>query len=177
ASWMGSGTVGVVITTEQYERGFYTDREASVVATNFSINSIAFSFVVISVIGLEEMFVPFYLTVVVASVIAAIICPRIPPLSRKKETYYEPVGKQIDESAPKGISSFRWGIHRAIEKVSHIKGFTGVAQGGVKVVFDIYLTLIPLVMSLGTLALIIVEYTPIFTILSYPFVPILSILQ
>lgn len=177
ASWMGSGTVGVVITTEQYERGFYTDREASVVATNFSINSIAFSFVVISVIGLTDMFVPFYLTVVVASVVAAIICPRIPPLSRKKETYYEPVGKQIDEHVPEGVSSFKWGVHQALQKVSDIKGFKDVAKGGVKVVFDIWLTLIPLVMSLGTIALIIAEYTPIFTYLSYPFVPILNLMQ
>ncbi|WP_255259916.1 nucleoside recognition domain-containing protein [Lentibacillus sp. CBA3610] len=83
ASWMGSGTVGVVITTEQYERGFYTDREAATVATNFSINSIAFSFVVISVIGLTDMFIPFYLTVCIASVIAAIICTRIRPIRKR----------------------------------------------------------------------------------------------
>ncbi|HLR63628.1 MAG TPA: YjiH family protein [Lentibacillus sp.] len=177
ASWMGSGTVGVVITTEQYERGYYTDREASVVATNFSINSIAFSFVVISVIGLTEMFVPFYLTVCIASIIAAIICPRIPPLSRKKDTYYEPVGKQIDENAPAGVSSFKWGIEKALEKASKIKNFKEVSKGGFKVVADIWFSLIPLVMSLGTIALIIAEFTPVFKVLSYPFVPILNLLQ
>ncbi|GGJ88462.1 membrane protein [Lentibacillus kapialis] len=177
ASWMGSGTVGVVITTEQYERGYYTDREASVVATNFSINSIAFSFVVISVIGLTDMFVPFYLTVCIASVVAAIICPRIPPLSRKKDTYHEPVGKQIDETAPSGVSSFKWGIEKALEKASNIKNFRGVAKGGFKVVADIWFSLIPLVMSLGTIALIIAEFTPVFQILSYPFVPLLNLLQ
>jgi nucleoside recognition membrane protein YjiH len=37
ASWMGSGTVGVLITTQQYESGYDTKREAAVVATNFSI--------------------------------------------------------------------------------------------------------------------------------------------
>ena len=36
ASWMGSGTVGVLITTQQYEQGYYNRREASVIATNFS---------------------------------------------------------------------------------------------------------------------------------------------
>ncbi|RYG71722.1 YjiH family protein [Lentibacillus lipolyticus] len=177
ASWMGSGTVGVVITTEQYERGFYTNREASTVATNFSINSIAFSFVVISVIGLTEMFVPFYLTVCIASIVAAIICPRIPPLSRKKDTYYEPVGKQIDEDNPEGVTRFRWAIDKALEKASKVKDFKEVSKGGIRIVFDIWFALIPLVMSLGTIALIIAEFTPIFTYLSYPFVPILTILQ
>lgn len=177
ASWMGSGTVGVVITTEQYERGFYTDREAATVATNFSINSIAFSFVVISVIGLTDMFIPFYLTVCIASVIAAIICARIPPLSRKSDTYYEPVGKQIDEDSPVGVSTFRWAIDKALEKASKVKNFKEVSKGGFKIVFDIWFALIPLVMSLGTIALIIAEFTPIFTYLSYPFVPILNFFQ
>lgn len=46
ASWMGSGTVGVLLTTQQYEQGYYTKKEASIIATNFSIASIAFSLVI-----------------------------------------------------------------------------------------------------------------------------------
>jgi nucleoside recognition membrane protein YjiH len=177
ASWMGSGTVGVLITTQQYESGYYTKREAAVVATNFSIASIAFSLVIAKFIKIDHMFVEFYFTVVVAGIIAAIICPRIPPLSLKKDTYYEPVGKQIDEFVPEGVSSFRWAVEKAVEKAERVKVIREVVIKGIYNVVDIWFGLIPLVMALGTIALVVAEYTPIFTYLSYPFVPLLNLLQ
>ncbi|ARK32877.1 YjiH family protein [Halalkalibacter krulwichiae] len=177
ASWMGSGTVGVLLTTQQYESGYYTKREASVVATNFSIASIAFSLVIAKFLDIDHMFIQFYFTVIVTGIIAAIICPRIPPLSLKKDGYYEPVGKQIDEVVPEGVSSFRWGVEKAVEKANQVKSYRSVVKSGVQNVVDIWFALIPLVMALGTVALVIAEFTPIFTYLSYPFVPLLQLLQ
>ncbi|MCL7747516.1 YjiH family protein [Halalkalibacter alkaliphilus] len=177
ASWMGSGTVGVLLTTQQYESGYYTKREASVVATNFSIASIAFSLVIAKFLEIDHMFIQFYFTVIITGIIAAVICPRIPPLSRKKDVYYEPVGKQIEEVVPDGVSSFSWGVRQAVEKASQVKSYRSVVKGGVQNVIDIWFALIPLVMALGTIALIIAEFTPIFTYLSYPFVPFLQLLQ
>ncbi len=138
ASWMGSGTVGVLLTTQQYESGYYTKREAAVVATNFSIASIAFSLVIAKFLKIDHMFVQFYFTVIVTGIIAAIICPRIPPLSLKKDTYYEPVGKQIDEVVPKGVSSFRWGVEQAVEKASQVKSYRSVVKSGILNVVDIW---------------------------------------
>ncbi|WP_209123520.1 YjiH family protein [Alkalihalobacillus sp. BA299] len=177
ASWMGSGTVGVLITTKQYEEGYYTKREAAVIATNFSVASIAFSLVVISFIGLDHMFVQFYFTVIVAGLIAAIICPRIPPLSRKEDTYYEPVGKQISEEVPEGVSRRRWAYEKAVSKASEVKSAGFVVKQGFQNVLDIWFGLIPLVMALGTIALVIAEFTPIFNFISYPFIPILELLR
>ncbi|MDT8860164.1 YjiH family protein [Alkalihalobacillus sp. MEB130] len=177
ASWMGSGTVGVLLTTQQYESGYYTKREAAVVATNFSIASIAFSLIIARFLDIDDMFVQFYFTVIVTGIVAAIICPRIPPLSKKKDEYYEPVGKQIDEIVPDGVSSFRWGVEQAVEKASQVKSYRSVVKSGFQNVIDIWFALIPLVMALGTIALVIAEFTPIFTYLSYPFVPFLQLLQ
>ncbi|MDV2684677.1 YjiH family protein [Alkalihalophilus lindianensis] len=177
ASWMGSGTVGVLLTTQQYESGYYTKREASVVATNFSIASIAFSLVIAKFLNIDHMFIQFYFTVIVTGIVAAIICPRIPPLSLKKESYYEPVGKQIDEVVPEGVSSFQWGVHQAVERAAQVKSYRSVVKSGVQNVIDIWFALIPLVMALGTIALVIAEFTPIFNYLSYPFVPFLQLLQ
>ena len=177
ASWMGSGTVGVLLTTQQYESGYYTKREAAVVATNFSIASIAFSLVIAKFIGIDHMFVPFYFTVVVTGIIAAVICPRIPPLSRKKDTYYEPVGQKIDEKVPNGVSSFQWGLQQAVEKAGQVKSAKQVVKKGIYNVVDIWMALIPLVMALGTIALVVAEFTEVFNILSYPFIPLLQLLQ
>src|SRR5699024_443287 len=37
ASWIGDGTIGVLLTSKQYEDGYYTKREAAVIGTTFSI--------------------------------------------------------------------------------------------------------------------------------------------
>ena len=81
ASWLGDGTIGVLLTSKQYEDGFYTKREAAVIGTTFSLVSITFSLVVIDTVGLSRMFLPFYFTVTVASLVAAIVLPKLPPLS------------------------------------------------------------------------------------------------
>src|SRR3954466_1671569 len=104
------------------------------------------------------MFVPFYLTIAVACVVAAIIMPRIPPLSRKPDTYHEPVGQQIDETIPEGVSKLQWGWEQAIKKAKDAPNAGKLFKNGVETVLDIWLGLIPLVMSLGAVALIIAEF-------------------
>lgn len=177
ASWVGDGSIGVLLTSKQYQDGFYTKREAAVIATNFSVVSVTFSLVIISVIGLEHMFIPFYLTVLFSGMLAAIVLPRIPPLSRKRDTYYEPVGKQIDERVPKDTSVVKWGYTQAVKQAKTVSGTKEIAVKGVQNVFDMWIGVIPLVMSIGTIALVIAEYTPIFQYLGYPFIPILTLLQ
>ncbi|GAL09685.1 predicted arginine uptake transporter [Vibrio astriarenae] len=48
ASWLGDGSVGILMTSKQYEQKFYTQREAAIVGTTFSAVSITFSLVVIA---------------------------------------------------------------------------------------------------------------------------------
>ena len=43
------------------------------------------------------MFVPFYLTILLAGAAAAVISPRIPPLSRKADTYITDQADQDQE--------------------------------------------------------------------------------
>ncbi|MCC5882800.1 MAG: YjiH family protein [Halomonas sp.] len=177
ASWMGSGTVGVLITTQQYEKGFYNRREASVIATNFSIVSIAFSLLITSFVDLNHMFIQFYFTVVVAGLIAAVIVPRLPPLSRKPDTYYEPVGCQLAEKRTEQMGLLRYSLTQAVRRAEHSPGPRELARNALFNVADIFLALLPLVFAIGTVALILAEFTPLFTWLSYPMVPVLELLR
>lgn len=177
ASWLGDGTIGVLLTSKQYEEGFYTKREAAVIGTTFSLVSITFSIVVIAYVGLEHLFLQYYLTIIVAGLAAAIIMPRIPPLSRKRDDYYEPVGKQIDDSVPADTHVLNWGFTLAAKRASETKGITPVVKTGVKNVLDMWIGVVPVVMAIATLANIVSEYTPFFTWIGYPFVPILQLLQ
>ncbi|PMR70806.1 YjiH family protein [Halomonas heilongjiangensis] len=177
ASWMGSGTVGVLITTQQYETGFYNRREAAVIATNFSIVSIAFSLLITSFVDLNHLFVQFYFTVVVAGLIAAVIVPRLPPLSRKPDSYYEPVGCQLAEKRTEEVGLLRYSLLQAVRRAEKAPGPRELVRNALFNVADIFLALLPLVFAIGTVALILAEFTPLFTWLSYPMVPVLELLR
>ena len=48
---------------------------------------------------------------------------------------------------------------------------------GIENVFEMWFGTLPVILCMGTIALIIAEYTPIFTYLGIPFVPIFKLLQ
>lgn len=177
ASWLGDGTVGILLTSKQYEDGFYTKREAAVIGTTFSLVSITFCLVIIDTVGLSHMFLPFYLTVTVASLVAAIILPKLPPLSKKEDTFFDGTSKVKDEEIPAGFNSFSHGFNQAIETAKKQDIIKIIFLAGFKNVLDLWLAVIPIVMAAGTIALVIAEYTPIFKILGLPFLPVLSLLQ
>ena len=176
-SWLGDGTLGIMLTSKQYEDGFYTEREAATISTTFSAVSITFSLVVINTVGLGNMFVPFYLTVTFAGIVAAVIVPRIYPLSKKKDTYYNGKTNKIDESIPEGYTSLSWGYEQAITKARKNSSIKEFFADGAKNVLDMWVGVLPVVMCMATIALIIATYTPLFKILGVPFIPILQLLQ
>jgi nucleoside recognition membrane protein YjiH len=178
ASWLGDGSVGILLTSKQYEGKFYTQREAAVIGTTFSAVSITFCLVVISQVRLEHMFVPFYLTVCLAGVVAAIVVPRLPPLCWKKDVYSDgtPLCRK-QESVPHQHSVLSYGYERALTKAEGMTDMGAVAREGVKNALDMIFGVLPVVMAIGTCALMLAEHTSIFNWLGAPFVPLLELLQ
>lgn len=177
ASWLGDGSVGILLTSKQYENKFYTQREAAVVGTTFSAVSITFSLVVIAQVQLEHLFLPFYGAICLAGVIAAIIIPRLPPLSLKKDCYIDGTQPTTDQNAvPAGHTPLSWGLDLALQRAGQVKSFKSVFTEGVHNAVDMVFGVLPVVMGLGTIALIIAEYTSIFAILGQPFIPFLDLL-
>ncbi|MFD2637806.1 YjiH family protein [Piscibacillus salipiscarius] len=176
ASWLGDGTIGVLLTSRQYEEGYYTKREAAVIGTTFSVVSITFTIVVVEQVELMHMFLPMYLTILAAGLVAAIIMPRIPPLSKIPDTYYTDE-KGFDESIPEGYNSFTWGYKQAVERAEKSPGVSGFLKEGTKNAMDMWFGVLPVVMAIGTLGLIVAEETLFFTWIGAPFVPILEFLQ
>ncbi|SEQ93766.1 YjiH family protein [Piscibacillus halophilus] len=176
-SWLGDGTIGVLLTSRQYEEGFYTKREAAVIGTTFSVVSITFTIVVVDYVGLMHMFLPLYLTILAAGLVAAIIMPRIPPLSRIPDTYYTENSEGVDETIPEGHSSFSWGYKQAIDRAEKSPGIGGFFKEGTKNAMDMWFGVLPVVMAIGTLGVIVAEETMFFTWIGAPFVPILELFQ
>lgn len=176
-SWIGDGTIGVLLTSRQYEQGYYNEKEACTIGTAFSAVSITFSFVIISQVGLQHLFVPFYVTITIAGIIAAIILPRIGPLRKKSEKCFNNVEHKSSELIPEGFNSFSYGLHLAVKKADETKGLNSLLSEGICNVLDMWIGVIPVVMAMGGAALIIAEYTPFFKIIGLPFIPLFWLLQ
>ncbi|PMH43193.1 hypothetical protein BCU68_04175 [Vibrio sp. 10N.286.49.B3] len=177
ASWLGDGSVGILLTSKQYENKFYTQREAAVVGTTFSAVSITFSLVVIAQVELEHLFLPFYAAICLAGFTAAIIIPRLPPLSMKKDLFIDGTKPTKDADAtPEGYSTFSWGLELALKKAGQVKSIKSVFKEGIHNAIDMVFGVLPVVMGLGTIALIIAEHTSVFAFLGQPFIPYLELL-
>ena len=176
-SWIGDGTLGVMLTCNQYEGGYYSAREASVIATTFSAVSITFSIVVLQQVDLMEYFGLYYLIICLIGIVCAIICPRIPPLSLKKDDYLVEGNAMSESIPPQYHSSVEYGKALALERVSKNQGIGQFLQNGLKNAVGMWFGVLPSVMAIGTIALVLANYTPIFEILGKPFLPLLELLQ
>ncbi|SFL72598.1 YjiH family protein [Salibacterium qingdaonense] len=176
ASWLGDGTIGVLLTNKQYEQGHYSKREAAVIGTTFSVVSITFSIVILSDMNLTSHIIPYYATIVAAGFVAALIMPRIPPLSRKKDLYTDGRSVSQEQTRPESMNVFQYGFMEASRKAARNKA-SSILSGGVKNVLDMWIGVLPVVMALGTIAVVIAENTPFFAIIGAPFVPLLDLLQ
>ena len=176
-SWIGDGTLGVMLTANQYEGGYYSKREAAIISTTFSAVSITFSIVVLAQVDLMEYFGLYYLLICAIGIVCALILPRIPPLSLKKDEYLVP-GKAMGESLPEGYTtSFQYGIALARERVGEHRGLEQFMEGAFKNAAGMWFGVLPVVMCIGTLALVLANHTTIFDTLGLPFLPLLQLLD
>ncbi|MGL6025179.1 MAG: YjiH family protein, partial [Cetobacterium sp.] len=169
ASFLGDGTIGIVVTDQQYQKGYYTQREAAVIATSFSIVGISFAAVVADLLKFSKIFWVFYGTIAFSTIVAGFIITRL-PLKKFKNEYYE--GNKVDDNGAKSFS----------EAINLAKSTAGKASEK-EIVLDslfkilvIYITFIPVIMCVGSIGLIIAENTSFFNILSMPLLPILKLL-
>ncbi|WP_461535441.1 YjiH family protein [Spongorhabdus nitratireducens] len=173
ASLLGDGTVGTLITSRQYEKGYYTGREAAVIATGFSVVSITFSIVVLSFVGLEHMFLWYYSTVMIACLIAAAILPRIRPLSRIPDSYYV----EADQGTSREPTTLKAGYSNALTKARTAPGILSLLKNGVHSALDIWIVFLPVIMTIATLGLVIAEHTTIFHTLASPLAYVLELFR
>ena len=176
ASWLGSSSVGVLITVQQHEKGCYSGREAAVIATNFSVASIAFCYLVATVIEIHHRFFEFYFSVLFSGLITALIIPRVWPLAKKEDVYL--VKQDTFKNRPEaGASVLGWAFTQGIEKAKTTPNIKLLLKDSAINLMDIWFSLLPSVVAIGTIVLALVEFTPVFSIITKPIVPILELMQ
>lgn len=166
-SWFGASNAAVILSREQYKSGFYTARETGIIMTNFSIVSIPFCLMIAGMLGIESMFPAFYMTISIVTLILALILPRIKPLKALPDTYHKNNKKMVSEDVPEGKSMLSYALELSCQRASKFT-IKDVLKSGNEIVVGMVFNLIPIVIAWGTISLILVEFTPIFTWISYP---------
>lgn len=139
--------------------------------------SVSFSLVVIEYIGLGHLFLPYYLSVIGIGFIAALITPRLPPLNRIADNFIDGNPAKGSRTYEPGVRLLPIALNQALDRAANAPSSRELVQRVGRNVAEIWLSLIPVVMGLGTTALILAEYTPVFTWLGAPIAPILNLFQ
>lgn len=169
ASVLASSTVGVVVTTTQYDKNYYTGKEAAIIASNFSLVSVPYILFMATTVGHPELFFQLLISCWIVSIIIALILCRIWPLKGIVETYKDgTTSGELDEKTPEHLSLPQWAVRTAVEKARRTS-MKVIPEDGAKIIGKIYFSLLPLVMAWATIVLVVAEETPVFEWISYPF--------
>lgn len=174
ASWVGSYSVGMYVTNLVYRRGGYTKRHVFINATCFATVSIGFVGVVAATLDLLHLFPHIFVSYFICIVLTAVITSRIPPLSRVPDHYV--VIPDPEKPITGSVGDYlRYSISEAIRKVKEEVGFFKIAGRGFIDGLKLASLIIGTILAVGTIALLIAEFTPIFQWLGYPMIPLLRL--
>lgn len=169
ASFVGSYSIGLLITNRVYQAGQYSAREAAIIATGFSTVSATFMIIVARTLDLMSVWnLYFWLTLAITFAVTAVTV-RLPPLSQmnNERSDGEPEaipGKRLNTAWRAGleVAAQAPGLHRSVA--------LNVREGLLMAI-----SILPSIMSVGLLGLLAAKYTPLFEwlgLLFYPFVAI-----
>jgi len=105
ASFVGSYSIALIITGSQYKKGYYTKKEAAIIATGFSTVSATFCIVVAKTLGLMEMWNLFFWSTLVITFIVTAITVHIFPLKKIPDDYIEGA-EPFEEPTSEGGGAF-----------------------------------------------------------------------
>ena len=169
ASFVGSYSVGLLITNRVYKEGHYSTKEAAIIATGFSTVSATFMIVVAKTLGLMDHWNVYFWSTLIITFIVTAITTRIFPLSKKPDTGYQGRETIPEPAADRGLIVTAW--EEGLDACSKAPGFIEGLKANLIDGINMALGIAPSLMSVGFLGLLIAEYTPLFSIIGYIFVP------
>lgn len=173
ASFVGSYSIGLLITNKVYKNGGYTHKEAVIVATGFSTVSATFMIIVANTLGIIEHWnLYFWFTLAVTFIVTAITV-QLPPIRFEKNTTYQ--NQPYKEEKRRNMPLLKESWLEAKLAVKNADSLIGNVRENLRDGVVMTIAILPSIMSIGFLGLIIAEYTPIIEYVSYIFYPFISI--
>lgn len=172
-AFLGNFSIGLISTNNMYNEGKLTEKESVIVATGLSTVSIGLMMLFAKLTGIMDRWTFYFISSAVVCYLVTAISVRIPPISRKPNTYKEGV-----EPDPEEI------VNEKLLKTAYIKGCTTATEAG-SVANRVWITFYSSAkiiagtisggMFLFVVGLLLNQYTPIFKYLGMAFWPLLKI--
>lgn len=174
ASFVGSYSLGLLITNRVFKEGRYSAQEAAIIATGFSTVSATFMIVVAKTLGLMGHWNTYFWVTLAITFAVTAVTVRIWPLNRISSQGYQ--GREVDaEERPTGsrlAAAWRAAQQQAATAPPLARHIAENLRDGVLMAMAI----LPSILSVGLLGLVLAEYTPVFDWLGYVFYPITALL-
>lgn len=165
ASFVGSYSIGLLITNRVYVAGQYTAREAAIIATGFSTVSVTFMVIVARTLNLMAHWNLFFWSTLLITATVTAITVRLPPLS------VMPDGGSGGRDGPRGAARVRAAWRAGVEQA---ESSGGVGRNMARTFVEglcMALAILPSIMSVGLLGLLAARYTQLFDWLGFLIFP------
>lgn len=175
ASFVGSYSVGLLLTNRVFKQGKYTIREAAIIATGFSTVSVTFMVVMANTLDIMEHWSEFFWISLVITFIVTAITARIYPLNRMKDEYLEGAtpDPEIRVKGKRLQTAYQEALNTVEKNPPFIKNLYFHLKDGIIMAMGV----IPSILSIGLLGIVLALYTPIFDYIGYIFAPFTYLLQ
>jgi nucleoside recognition membrane protein YjiH len=174
ASFVGSYSIGLLITNRVFKEGKYTIKEAAIIATGFSTVSATFMIVIAKTLDLMNYWNLYFWVSLVVTFLVTAVTVRIWPLSNMSDAYYQDNGDPEKVIKEKRL---RQAWTEAMEAAGKALPLTRNIWENLRDGFIMTMSILPSIMSVGLLGLVLAEFTPLFDWLGYLFYPITWLLQ
>lgn len=174
ASFVGSYSIGLLITNRVFKEGKYTIKEAAIIATGFSTVSATFMIVIAKTLGIMDKWNLYFWVSLVVTFLVTAITVRIYPLSKMSEDYYTEKGDP-EEVIKENFLGNAW--KSAMEAAENSLSIWRNIWENLKDGFIMTMSILPSILSVGLIGLILAEFTPVFDWIGFIFYPITWALQ
>ncbi|WP_222850283.1 YjiH family protein [Allosaccharopolyspora coralli] len=175
ASFVGSYSLGLLITNRVYQEGKYTGREAAIIATGFSTVSATFMVVVATTLDMMQFWNLYFWTALAVTFVVTAVTVRMWPLSSIADRYVDGTVPQRQEPLRRGRVRLAW--QEARRTVAGAPSLVRNVGASVRDGVLMTIAIVPSILSIGLLGLVLATYTPVFEWLGYVFYPVTWALQ
>lgn len=175
ASFVGSYSLGILVTDRVYQKGGYTGREAAVIATGFSTVSAAFMVIVAKQLDLMNIWGTYFAVTLLVTFLVTAITVRIPPLRTIPDEYC--AGVEPDPEKPVEGSRFKNAWREAMLALQRAPSLPQAIWDNLRDGVRMAAAIVPSIMSVGLIGLLLARFTPIFEWIGYLFYPFAWIVQ
>lgn len=177
SSFVAAPAAGVFITNKLYCERVYTEKEAACIMTNFSVVSLGLQALIASIVGHDEYYGKMIVFSLLIVFIMAAIVIRIPPLSRRPDTYYDgsvqtpEMRKPGHYTADTLPNAFKAGVTKAAD------GKISILLTALPDLLSFVVKIIGFIAGLAAVVLWLGYYTPVFDWIGMIMIPYLKLCQ